>query len=187
MAGINGTTEDVLNLGAFSKFHRLDRVIQIENNYDKMVFNGDMGVIKEIGEKAKDPWVSDKKEKYVLVEFFGQGIGEVEYYGEELEELQIAWTLTVHKMQGSQNKNIIMVLAEEASMMASKELLYTAISRGEKQVDIFGHETMMRLAPTKSVIRKRYTSFKRISEDLKGNKKVLQIMEKKEEKNEQRV
>lgn len=187
MAGINGTTEDVLHFGSFKKLYRMDRVIQIENNYEKMVFNGDMGVIKELGERAKDPGVSDKKEKFVVVEFKGQGIGEIEYYGDEIDELQTFWAGTVHKYQGSQCKNIVVILAEEANIMASKEILYTAISRGEKRVDIFGHETMLRISPTRSIIRKRYTSFKRISDELKGGQKVLEIMERKEEKHEQGI
>lgn len=172
MASINGTLGNFIKIG-FNKFHVGDRVIQIENNYDKMVFNGDMGTVIEVGEKAKDASVSDKQEKYVIVDFYGDVF---EYYGEEAEEIQLAWCITVHKFQGSQAKNIILVMANEAQIMMSKELAYTGFTRAEKRLDIFGNENMLRLAPTKSVIKKRYTNLKKNIEELKTNCKIFDVI-----------
>lgn len=178
MAQVNKTESDILSIG-FSKFHKGDRVIQIENNYDKLVFNGDMGVIKDLGETVKDPSSNDKKEKFITVEFYGE---ELIYYGTEIDQLQLAWAITVHKFQGSQSKYIVFIMAEEAQILMSKELVYTAFTRAEKQLDVFGHENMLRVAPGKSSIRERFTNFKLILNSLTSNQKVLEVMEKKEEK-----
>lgn len=174
MAGINGTEDKEITLG-FRKFHVGDRVIQLENNYDKMVFNGDMGVIKDLGEKTVDSSVSDKKERFLTIEFYGD---ELTYFGSEVDQLQLAWAITVHKFQGSSAKNIIFVMANEAHIMMSKELVYTAFTRAEKQLDIFGNEGMLRIAPTRSIVRKRYTNVKRIIEEFKTNKKLLKVLKK---------
>lgn len=177
MAKFNRTELDILTIG-FNKYYRGDRVIQIENNYDKDVFNGDMGVITDLGEKVIDASENDKKERFITVEYGGK---KITYLGNEIDQLQLAWTLTVHKFQGSQCKNIVFIMASEASIMMSKELVYTAFTRSEKQLDIFGHENMLRLAPTKSAISKRFTNMSKIIEELKGTHKVLDIIEKKTE------
>jgi exodeoxyribonuclease V alpha subunit len=172
MAAINGTEDSFIQIG-FHKYHTGDRVIQLENNYDKMVFNGDMGIVKSVGEKMVDPTISDKKERFVTIDFFGE---ELTYFGTEVEQLQLAWAITVHKFQGSSSKNIVFIMANEQQIMMSKELVYTAFTRAEKQLDIFGHENMLRIAPTRSIVRKRFTNVKRIIEEFKTNKKLLQVV-----------
>jgi len=174
MSEINGTVDKNIQIG-FNKFHVGDRVIQIENDYDKMIFNGDMGIVKDLGEKVVDPAVSDKKVRFITVEFYGENL---DYYGEEIEALQLAWCITVHKFQGSQSKNVLLIMANEQQIMMSKELVYTAFTRAEKQLDIFGSENMLRLAPTRSIIRKRFTNLRRILEELHSNKKILQVLKK---------
>jgi len=174
IAAVNGTEDKVLEIG-FHKFHIGDRVIQLENNYDKMIFNGDMGIVRDLGEKMVDPTVSDKKERFLTVEFYGE---ELTYLGTEVEQLQLGWCLTVHKMQGSSAKNIILILAAEQQIMMSKEILYTAFTRAEKQLDIFGNEGMLRMAPTRSIVRKRFTNMKRIIEEFKTNKNLLKVLKK---------
>jgi exodeoxyribonuclease V alpha subunit len=179
MAKINGTESDTLAIG-FNKYYRGDRVIQIENNYDKDVFNGDMGVITDLGEKVINASENDKKERFITVEYGGKKIN---YLGNEIDQLQLAWCCTVHKYQGSQSNNVVFVMSSQASIMMSKELIYTAFTRAAKQLHIFGHENMMRLAPTKSAISKRFTNMSKIIEELKGTHKVLDIIEKKCETN----
>lgn len=174
MSEINHTEENFIQIG-FRRFHIGDRVIQLENNYDKMIFNGDMGIIKDVGEKAIDSSVSDQKEKFISIEFYGN---EFTYFGTETEQLQLAWVCTVHKYQGSAAKNIIFIMANEQQIMMNKELAYTSFSRASEQLDIFGNEQMLRLAPTRSVIRKRNTNFVRIIGELKSNKKLLQVLKK---------
>lgn len=172
MANRNGKMKNFIQRG-FNKFHVGDRVIQVVNNYDKMMFNGDMGTIVDIGEKARDSSVSDKHEKYVIVNFYGE---KMTYFGEDLDELLLAWGITVHKFQGSQSKNIVFVMAGEAQIMMSKELVYTAFTRAEKMLSIFGHSAMLRIAPTKSAIRKRYTNFPKFIDELKFGKKNFDVL-----------
>jgi exodeoxyribonuclease V alpha subunit len=172
MATVNGTNDHGMKY-KFTEFFVGDRVIQVENDYDKMVFNGDMGVITDLGEKIKDSKKSDKKEKFITVSFYGD---EISFYGDEIEQIHLAWAITVHKFQGSQCPNILLILASEASMMMSKELVYTAFTRAEKQLDIFGNNSVFRNAPTKSAIRKRYTNFTRIVDSFKQNKRILSLL-----------
>ena len=172
MAQRNNQVDNFVQRG-FSKFHVGDRVIQIVNNYDKMIFNGDMGTITEVGEKARDSSVSDRHEKFVVVNFYGE---EMTYYGEDIDELHLAWGITVHKFQGSQSKNVLFIMAGEAQIMMNKELVYTAFTRAEKMLYIMGHSAMLRIAPTKSAVRKRYTNLIKFIEECKLGQKHFDVL-----------
>ncbi len=163
MAIKNGTQGKFIQRG-FNKFFVGDRVIQTENNYEKEVFNGDMGIIVDIGERAKDIKVSDQQEKFVTVAYYDR---ELTYYGESIDEIILAWAITVHKFQGSQSKEILLILASEAQIMMTKELVYTAFTRAEKMLHVMGHANMLRVAPTRSSIRKRYTNLIKLLEEHK--------------------
>lgn len=172
MASKNGMTKQILERD-FKKFYIGDRVIQTKNNYEKSVFNGDMGVVIDLGEKIKDPSSSDVKEKFILVDFSGE---EIYYYSKEIEELMVAWVITVHKFQGSQSKNIVMVMSSEASIMMNKELVYTGFTRAEKHLYVFGHDSMYRLAPNKSSIKRRFTNLNNIIKELSSKEKILRCV-----------
>lgn len=172
MIKINGNENKFVEMG-FSKFYLGDRVMQIVNNYEKSIFNGDMGVVIDLGDKVINKEETDKKQRYIVVDFYGS---KITYVGKEMEELQLAWCCTVHKMQGSQFPYVMMILAGEQNVMMSKELLYTSITRAMKHVDVFGHSNMWRLCPTKSVIRKRYTLTTKIIKEIKEKKKVLYVL-----------
>lgn len=172
MADINGETDRFFQRN-FLKLHVGDRVIQLENNYEKNVFNGDMGSVMEFGEDVKDPLKSDEKEKFVLVKFYNQ---EIVYWGDEIDQLLLAWCITVHKFQGSQADNIVFIMSREANMMMSKELVYTAFTRAAKQLDIFGDADMLRLAPAKSIVRKRYTNLPKIIQSYKTKTKLFKTL-----------
>lgn len=172
MAKRNNSCDDFMQR-QFNKFYVGDRVIQIENNYEKMIFNGDMGKIIEMGEKIVDPSKSDKKEKFITVSFYGE---EVTFYGEEIDQINLAWCITVHKFQGSQSNNIVFIMANEAQIMMYKELVYTAFTRAAEKLDVFGDISMFRLAPTKSSINKRYTNFSQIIKSLKTDKHILKVL-----------
>jgi exodeoxyribonuclease V alpha subunit len=173
MAIVNNTADQHLVL-PFGKFYVGDRIIQTVNNYDKMIFNGDMGVVVDVGEKIANSKASDKKERFITVQFYGSE--ELTFWGEEIEQIILAWVITVHKFQGSQAKNIIFMMASEAQVLMSKELVYTAFTRAEKKLVIFGHEQMLRYAPTKSVIRKRFTNFNVIIDSIVNNGKGLTVL-----------
>lgn len=158
----------------FSTYYIGDRVIQTQNNYDKNVFNGDMGIVLDAGHKIIKPDETDKKQSYVVVKFYGH---ELMFIDDEIDQLKIAWCITIHKFQGSQAKNIMFVLPNEAYNMSTKELVYTGMTRSETHLDIYGHWDTFQAASIRSAIKKRYSNINNIISELKDNKKILKILE----------
>lgn len=100
-----------------------DKVIQIKNNYDKEVYNGDTGVIKEIDGQT------------VTINFDGN---DIVYKINDLDEISPAYCLTIHKSQGSEYPVIIIPITENYSELMDRSLIYTGITRGKKMVIILG-------------------------------------------------
>jgi exodeoxyribonuclease V alpha subunit len=173
MVSRNGTANMFLKR-PFVDFFVGDRVIQTKNNYEKDIYNGDMGIIVDLGNKVLDPSVSDQRVDFIIVDFYGD---HVTFLGEEINQLKLAWCITVHKFQGSQSKAVLFVMADEARIMMSKELVYTAFTRAEKYLSIFGSKSMLRMAPQRSVVKKRYTNFRNIIAELDQNRSVLKVLE----------
>ena len=98
-----------------------DKVMQIKNNYDKNVFNGDVGVIFKVHK-------SDDK----VTVFYDDKT--VEYEGDELEQLALAYACTIHKSQGSEYPAVIVILDSSHYMMLQRNLIYTAITRAKGHV-----------------------------------------------------
>lgn len=171
MAEENGET--IPYQRGFNKFYKKDRVIQISNNYSKDIFNGDMGVIVDFGERIPNAKENDKLQKYIDVKF---GDRLVSYYDDDIDELNLAWATTVHKFQGSQSKEIAMILNREAQIMTTKEMVYTAMTRAEKMLTIFGHMSMFKLAPTKSAITIRWTNLSWFLKEAKENKSYFVVL-----------
>ena len=98
-----------------------DRVMQIKNNYDKNVFNGDIGIIFKVhkGDDKVTVFYDDKT---------------VEYEGDELEQLSLAYASTIHKSQGSEYPAVVVILDSSHYMMLQRNLLYTAITRAKGHV-----------------------------------------------------
>jgi len=103
-----------------------DKVMQTENNYDKNVFNGDIGVVATIDEEG---------ERFV-VDFGGDLI--VDYTFDESDQLTLAYTTTIHKSQGSEYEAVVIAMMPEHYVMLQRNLLYTAVTRGRKLVVIVG-------------------------------------------------
>ena len=128
---INRILQDTLNKsnisfnyrGTLFKLH--DKVMQIVNNYDKDVFNGDVGRIKYV----------NIKEHSLTVNFDGKS---VVYEEKELEELIPAYAITIHKSQGSEYPVVVMLITKEHSLMLYRNLLYTGITRAKKAIVIVG-------------------------------------------------
>ncbi len=124
---LNTFLQDLLNRG--TPRHKImgvawsegDKVMQIKNNYDKNVFNGDVGIIYRI----------DNADKKVTV-FYDDKT--VEYEGDELEQLALAYACTIHKSQGSEYPAVIVVLDSSHYMMLQRNLVYTAITRAKGHV-----------------------------------------------------
>lgn len=103
---------------AISGFRKGDKVMQTRNNYEKGVYNGDIGIV----------WaISGPK---VLVHFPGK---DVSYEGEEKGDLQLAYAVTVHKSQGSEYDLVVMVLLPTQRMMLQRNLLYTGVTRASRK------------------------------------------------------
>jgi exodeoxyribonuclease V alpha subunit len=106
-----------------------DKVMQVRNDYDKGVFNGDVGWIRVI----------DKENSTVKVEFWEEaGPLLVNYHFHELDELVLAYAVTVHKSQGSEYPAIVLALVNQHYMLLQRNLLYTAITRAKRLCVIVG-------------------------------------------------
>jgi len=103
-----------------------DKVMQIENNYEKNVFNGDVGVIGRI----------DMENDVLTVDFGGDAI--VDYSFDEADQLTLAYATTIHKSQGSEYLAVIVTLMPQHHIMLRRNLLYTAVTRGRKLVVLVG-------------------------------------------------
>lgn len=114
-----------------------DKVIQLRNNYDKDVFNGDSGFIMHI----------DPTQKTLEVQFDDS---RVSYYFDELDELQLAYAISIHKSQGSEFPCVILPISTSQYMMLEKNLIYTAMTRGKKLLIFVGQKKALRLALQKT-------------------------------------
>jgi len=126
-------------------FRRGDKVMQLRNDYDRNVFNGDIGVIAAI-----DP------ENTVTVEFDGRF---VTYERNELDQLVHAYAVSVHKSQGSEYPAIVIPIATQHFMMLQRSLLYTAVTRGKKLVCLVGTRRAIAMAVRNAEAKRRYTWF----------------------------
>jgi exodeoxyribonuclease V alpha subunit len=129
------------------KFRIGDKVLQTVNNYQKEVFNGDIGRITAL----------DLVDQELTVDFDGRSI--VYDFG-ELDELALAYALTVHKSQGSEYPAIILPLHPQHFVMLQRNLLYTAITRGKRLVVLVGSRKALGLAVRRQDTSKRYTALR---------------------------
>jgi exodeoxyribonuclease V alpha subunit len=129
-------------------FRSGDKVMQTRNNYNKEVFNGDVGRILAI-----DP---DTPE--LTVDFDGRRVG---YEFDELDELTLAYALTIHKSQGSEYPAVIVPLHTQHYLLLQRNLLYTAITRGRRLVVLVGSKKALALAVGRHDTAQRCTALKK--------------------------
>ena len=122
-----------------------DKVIQTINNYDKEVFNGDIGHVTSV----------DADEGLVVIEFDGR---QASYSFNELDEIALAYAVTIHKSQGSEYPVVIIPLATQHHLLLSRNLLYTAVTRGKKLVVIVGQAAALATAVHNARSRRRMTN-----------------------------
>ncbi len=122
-----------------------DKVIQTVNNYDKDVFNGDIGRVARI----------DEEEGLVYIDYDGR---RVEYETGELDEVSLAYATTVHKSQGSEYPAVVIPLAMQHYMLLERNLLYTAVTRGKKLVVVIGQTKALAMAIKRLGSVKRLTN-----------------------------
>ena len=135
-----------LNRGGYT-YRQGDRVMQLRNNYDKDVFNGDLGYIREV----------DTEERTLTVDFDGKT---VEYDVTELDELTLAYATTIHKAQGSEYPIVVMPVLMTHFVMLQRNLIYTGITRAKKICVLIGAMKALAYAVRNMSVLKRNTSLR---------------------------
>jgi exodeoxyribonuclease V alpha subunit len=121
-----------------------DRLIQRMNDYQREVFNGDLGVIVAI----------DNEEQEIKVQFDQR---QVTYDYADLNEVDLAWAVTIHKSQGSEYSVVMLALFPQHYLMLSRNLLYTGLTRAKRLAAIVGPKKAVAMAVNQVKDQKRYT------------------------------
>ncbi len=124
-----------------------DKVMQIRNNYDKEVFNGDIGRIRAIAWESRE----------ITVSIDGRDIA---YDFGDLDEIVPAYAISVHKSQGSEYPVVIIPIVTQHYILLQRNLIYTAVTRGKKLVVIVGSRKAMAIGVNNNKTRQRYTRLK---------------------------
>ncbi len=125
-------------------FKRGDKVMQLKNNYEKEIFNGEQGIVASF----------DPEKMILLIDYEGLY---VEYNVEELEELTLSYAMSVHKSQGSEYDMLVLVLLPSHSIMLNRELFYTAVTRAKKKILLISDVNTVRRAISNSSPSERKT------------------------------
>jgi len=141
---LNPPTDDIL-IERFGYTYRVgDKVMQTENDYDKEVFNGDVGYVRRIEPDLQE----------MVIEFDGRP---VEYQFGELDEVALAYAVSIHKSQGSEYPAIVIPMMMQHYMMLRRNLLYTGITRGKKMVVLVGQKKAIGMAVKGRVEGRRWS------------------------------
>jgi exodeoxyribonuclease V alpha subunit len=156
VANLNEALQAALNPGGKpttrKNFREGDRVIQLRNNYELDVFNGDMGRVTSINEETAS----------VHVDFDGRPV----LYGfDDLDELALAYAITVHKSQGSEYPAVVLPLIPQHFMLLQRNVLYTAVTRARRLAVIVGDPKALRRAIGNTTVTRRHT---RLAERLRN-------------------
>ncbi|MBS0013389.1 MAG: ATP-dependent RecD-like DNA helicase [Desulfobacterales bacterium] len=153
-AALNRVLQETLNPGnpqvtsGSTVFRLYDKVMQTRNNYDKQVFNGDMGRISALDEETRQ----------VQIDFDDRRIS---YAFTELDEVVPAYAVSVHKAQGSEFPAVVMPLLTQHYMMLQRNLVYTAVTRGKALVVMVGAKKAMAIAVKNDTPARRHTRLAR--------------------------
>ncbi len=149
-ANLNLLLQEALNPGSDGlrrggvQYRKNDKVMQIRNNYEKEVFNGDIGVIEAV----------DPEEHTLLVRFDGRSVA---YDVTELDELVLAYAVTIHKSQGSEYPIVVMPVLMTHYVMLQRNLIYTGITRAKKVMVLVGSKKALAFAVRNVTVRQRNT------------------------------
>jgi exodeoxyribonuclease V alpha subunit len=124
-----------------------DKVMQIRNNYEKNVFNGDVGRVKNI----------DQIEQQAIITFDER---DVEYEFTELDEIILAYAVSIHKYQGSEAPCIVIPIHTSHFKLLHRNLLYTGVTRGKKLVILVGNKKALAIAVKNDEVKRRFTGLK---------------------------
>jgi exodeoxyribonuclease V alpha subunit len=154
VAVLNGQLQEALNPASPDRperhmggrtFRVGDRLMQTRNNYDKDVFNGDIGRLVAI----------DGVEQTAVIDYDGR---KVVYDWMELDEVVHAFAITVHKAQGSEYPAVVVPLTMQHYLMLQRNLLYTAVTRAKKLVVLVGTKKAIAMAVRNDKVTRRYTA-----------------------------
>jgi exodeoxyribonuclease V alpha subunit len=126
------------------RFQVRDKVIQTENNYKKEVFNGDIGVIEKIDPAEQE--VSIRYDDRLVTYDFG-----------ELDEVSLAYAITIHKSQGSEFPAVAIPMAMQHFMLLQRNLIYTGVTRAKRLLVLVGQKKALGIAVRNDQARKRYS------------------------------
>jgi exodeoxyribonuclease V alpha subunit len=151
---LNVDLQNALNPNMAEKIERFgsafapgDKIMQTENDYDREVFNGDLGRVKRI----------DQTDGVLIADFDGR---EMEYSFGELDALVPAYATTIHKSQGSEYPAVVITLAKQHYTMLARNLVYTAVTRGKSLVVIVGQRKALAIAVRSHGSRRRWTKLR---------------------------
>jgi exodeoxyribonuclease V alpha subunit len=151
---LNPGSDSETSVERFGYTYRVgDKVMQMENDYDKEVFNGDIGFVV----------VLDVDDKELVIDFDGHGIA---YDFGELDEVMLCYATTVHKSQGSEYPAVVLPILTQHYMMLERHLLYTGITRGKSLVVLVGQIKAVAMAVEGNRERHRWS---KLGEWLKSN------------------
>ena len=125
------------------RFRVGDKVMQVRNNYDRDVFNGDIGRVHGIEDDVLHVRFQDRV---------------LEYEFSELDELVLAYAMSVHKSQGAEFRAVVMPLTTQHYMMLQRNLLYTAITRARELVVLVGTKQALGMAVNSNRVAERHTT-----------------------------
>jgi exodeoxyribonuclease V alpha subunit len=124
-----------------------DKVMQLENDYDKEVFNGDLGVVTRI----------NPEERELVIEYDGRP---VTYGYDELDQVSLAYATTVHKSQGSEYPAVVIPVTTQHYVMLKRNLIYTAVTRGKRLVVLIGQRKALAMAVKGKQTERRWSKLR---------------------------
>lgn len=137
-------------------FYEGDKVIQLVNDPKRLIMNGDIGVIKSIT-------TNEEKETFVIVTFDDN---DVLYEKQDLDEINLAYAISIHKSQGSEYKIVMIPMVKSYMHMLKKELIYTAITRAKQYLIILGDMKLLIYAANHLSNKRQTTLALRLNEDV---------------------
>jgi exodeoxyribonuclease V alpha subunit len=153
VTNLNRVLQEALNphapelLHGERRFRQGDKVMQIRNNYDKEVFNGDIGRVEAIDTEARTVTVRYEDRR-------------VRYDSTELDEITLAYAVSVHKSQGSEFPAVILPVLTQHYLLLQRNLLYTAVTRGKRLVILIGTRKALAIALKNTETHERYTGLR---------------------------
>ncbi|CCQ57057.1 SF1B family DNA helicase RecD2 [Crocosphaera watsonii] len=155
---LNPPSPDKSEVTAMGKTIRVsDRIIQLKNDYNRDIYNGDLGIVKAINNIDKSVTIQVNER-------------DVEYDFADLNEVALAWSISIHKSQGSEYPVVIMPISKSHYVMLSRNLIYTGLTRAKKLAIILGDSKTIAIAVNQGHRRQRYT---RLVERLENFQKLV--------------